>query len=570
MLEAPEAAAQPRQGAVVVAAKHRSHRHRHFYVYRVYHTCANGGCGLHERTGPGYSKYRSVGLLNDGDKVKIVCQAAGEPVSGLNGTSSDVWDKLANGHWVADYYVDTPGMEGAFTEPIPRCGSSERAVLTTTCSPTSSRPQQLLALCGQSTIDYYALVESIHWSSFGGSSARGAGSLVVPNCEPSCEQGGFTRYRAHLLLGRPRFCAIWQVNEYTRAVVTAKRAPGSLHHIALDPYCGARQLGSFDYRAFDGHYENLTPWLGGHVAVLVEPQYPHTATAMTRLVGALDRAWSYYAAETGRLPAQGNPMIPNDTLNGRDVIAEVSSTPSNCVGCTYAGDDGTEILNCPGSGPSCDYFEYGYDEVAEHDLFDQIPFYELGHSFWFWSPQLLFQKPSGAPSTWQDPALFGQAVWMRFASMAAARVGGAPPFATQTPFSLYQYEVSSLAGEYEADTRLTFADTLAQDKAPGTQMCGSAYCTGTDLWASLMMQLAARHGGDAFISRFWRDVSGEPPETSNAGEVTNWERAASEAACTDLSSVFYTRWGFPRPDGSVTTRPPASTVPEPVGSCGTG
>jgi hypothetical protein len=42
---------------------------------------------------------------------------------------------------------------------------------------------------------------------------------------------------------------------------------------------------------------------------------------------------------------------------------------------------------------------------------------------------------------------------------------------------------------------------------------------------------------------------------------------ASYAACTDLSSVFYVRWGFPRPDGSVTPRPPADTVPEPSGSC---
>ena len=85
-------------------------------------TCANGGCGLHVRKGPGYSHYASVGLLHDGEKVRIVCQAVGEPVSGLNGTSSDVWDRLTDGHWVADYYVDTPGVEGAFSPPIPRCG----------------------------------------------------------------------------------------------------------------------------------------------------------------------------------------------------------------------------------------------------------------------------------------------------------------------------------------------------------------------------------------------------------------------------------------------------------------
>jgi hypothetical protein len=49
--------------------------------------------------------------------------------------------------------------------------------------------------------------------------------------------------------------------------------------------------------------------------------------------------------------------------------------------------------------------------------------------------------------------------------------------------------------------------------------------------------------------------------------MANWEQTASYASCTDLSSVFYVRWGFPRPDGSVTPRPPADAVPEPSGSC---
>jgi len=49
--------------------------------------------------------------------------------------------------------------------------------------------------------------------------------------------------------------------------------------------------------------------------------------------------------------------------------------------------------------------------------------------------------------------------------------------------------------------------------------------------------------------------------------VTNWVKDASYAACADLSSVFYMRWGFPRPDGTVTSRPPAAAVPEPQGRC---
>jgi hypothetical protein len=61
-----------------------------------------------------------------------------------------------------------------------------------------------------------------------------------------------------------------------------------------------------------------------------------------------------------------------------------------------------------------------------------------------------------------------------------------------------------------------------------------------------MMRLAARYGDQAFVERFFRSVDRLPPATSTAGAVANWVKAASEAACADLSTVFYDRWGFPR------------------------
>ena len=98
-----------------------------------------------------------------------------------------------------------------------------------------------------------------------------------------------------------------------------------------------------------------------------------------------------------------------------------------------------------------------YQEIARHDLYSQIPFYELGRSFWFWSPQLQFQAPD------QDPVVTGFAVWMRFRSMEAAHVKGAP-FKGVTPFPEFASQVEALAGQYEADPSLTFADTLALAK----------------------------------------------------------------------------------------------------------
>jgi hypothetical protein len=302
---------------------------------------------------------------------------------------------------------------------------------------------------------------------------------------------------------------------------------------------GARELPPISYTGLDGHTETLTPWQGQSVSVLVESP-ERDPVVMSNLVGALDAAWNYYAATTGRSPSSLR------SLNGRDEIAEVSSIPAGCAACSYLGATGTDILNT--------YFEPMYQQIAKSNLYDQIPFYELGRTFWFWSPQLQFHSPD------QDPVVTGYAVLMRFESMAAAGVSGAP--FNGTPFVTFQSQVAALAGQYEANPSLTFAQTLALDKSPG------AY-GGTDFWASLMMQLAARHGGQKFLNRFFSDVARLPAASSTAGAVTNWVKAASYAACTDLSSVFYVRWGFPRPDGSVTARPAASAVPEPTsGACG--
>jgi serralysin len=320
---------------------------------------------------------------------------------------------------------------------------------------------------------------------------------------------------------------------------SAPCAPGACSNLGTGAQGGGNRVEELPpilYTAIDGHTETLIPWQGRHVSVLVEPGVTRDPQVMGKLVGALDRAWDYYEATTGRVPGTAH------SLNGRDEVAEVTSTCG--AGCTYIGATGTEILTS--------YFESMYQEIAEHDLYNQIPFYELGRSFWFWSPQLEFQAPD------QDPVVTGFAVWMRFRSMAAAHVKGAP--FNGIPFATFSFQVEALAGQYEANPSLTFAETLAMDRSPGLY-------GGTDFWASLMMQLAERHGGQKFVERFWHHASDLPAASSTTDAVTNWVQDASYAACADLSSVFYERWGFPRPDGSVTPRPLASTVPEPKGHC---
>jgi len=90
-----------------------------YFVHHVSGTCRDGACGLTLRAGPGYSGYAAVGGLPEGGEADVVCQAMGQTVS--NGyASSAVWDRLTNGDWASDFYIDTPNI-GAFSPPIPQC-----------------------------------------------------------------------------------------------------------------------------------------------------------------------------------------------------------------------------------------------------------------------------------------------------------------------------------------------------------------------------------------------------------------------------------------------------------------
>nr|WP_261993974.1 peptidase [Streptomyces sp. t39] len=64
---------------------------------------------LNVRSGPG-TNYRLIKVLPYGASVPINCQTPGETVTGPYGTSN-IWDNIANGQFVADAYVRT-GSDG--------------------------------------------------------------------------------------------------------------------------------------------------------------------------------------------------------------------------------------------------------------------------------------------------------------------------------------------------------------------------------------------------------------------------------------------------------------------------
>ena len=96
------------------------------YLYNVFHTCrGHPACGLNLRSGPG-TNYAVVGQLSNKEQVEIVCQTAGQAETNSNGITTDVWDKLAQGSYVTDLYIDTPGSpisstSSGFTSFIPQC-----------------------------------------------------------------------------------------------------------------------------------------------------------------------------------------------------------------------------------------------------------------------------------------------------------------------------------------------------------------------------------------------------------------------------------------------------------------
>lgn len=87
-----------------------------FYVVG---TCAATRCKLYERLEPNRDRPH-VGEWRDGEVVKIVCQIEGDRiVHPVTGDSTFVWNKLDNGHYVTDLFVQTPG--DPWTHGLPRC-----------------------------------------------------------------------------------------------------------------------------------------------------------------------------------------------------------------------------------------------------------------------------------------------------------------------------------------------------------------------------------------------------------------------------------------------------------------
>lgn len=277
--------------------------------------------------------------------------------------------------------------------------------------------------------------------------------------------------------------------------------------------------GLVSYTSFNGGLYTLKPWLGRNIVVLTPNSTSYQTNIMTRVIVALDKAYDFYESATAHSP----PSSSSTTLLGRDTIAVVNSTCG--AGCSEVGFTGIEILN--------QYFQILYSAVASANQYDQVLFYEFGRNFWFYTPQLAYQ---GADI---DPVVTGYAVYMRFLSMAAAGVAGAPY--NGSTFTSFATAVTNLMDTYVRTPSLNWTNTFRISTAPPNALG----LGGTDLIASLLMHIGRDFGGPRFALDFWKQAGFRPPAQGTLEAANNFVLTACAATGVNLTHVFATTWKWP-------------------------
>lgn len=272
-----------------------------------------------------------------------------------------------------------------------------------------------------------------------------------------------------------------------------------------------------DYTTFDGKKLKLHAWRGKHVAFLTKEE-GLDAKLMAGLCDTFDKVQAYYRDATGRDPQKAKH------LDGLATVAEVDQTCG--AACGYLGATGIELT------PGC--FTDLYSGWQTNGTVDQALPYEFGRNFWFYSPQLAYQKPVSDRSV-----VTGYAVFMRMMALdaAGAKLG---PFRDKSGAEFRQI-MESLVDLYEADKTLTWDNTLKVDAAPKNPLG----LNGTDLFASFCLRLARDHGGREFVKRLWHAAGELPKAATTQDAVDNFVIAASRGAKKDLGPHFADRWRWP-------------------------
>ena len=106
---------------------------------------------------------------------------------------------------------------------IPALASAGARRVVGNCTKSQVRPAAIILACA----DANRSLTHLHWSSFGGTTARGSGRYEVNDCTPNCAAGRFHSYPIGLVLSNARPCPDGR-DDYRSATIsfTSTRMPG--------------------------------------------------------------------------------------------------------------------------------------------------------------------------------------------------------------------------------------------------------------------------------------------------------------------------------------------------------
>lgn len=101
--------------------------------------------------------------------------------------------------------------------------SAASPMKVTNCSKAVSKPKSITLTCA----DANTALNKLSWSSFGGATAKGKGTLVVDLCEPNCASGKNASYPASVVATGSKKCRGVRVYTKLALTFTGSKKPGS-------------------------------------------------------------------------------------------------------------------------------------------------------------------------------------------------------------------------------------------------------------------------------------------------------------------------------------------------------
>lgn len=267
-----------------------------------------------------------------------------------------------------------------------------------------------------------------------------------------------------------------------------------------------------------GHSTMLYPWEGEHI-VLLTTKNGLDRKVMATFLDRLDSGWKYYADVIGQSPRGGKQ------IRGKATIAAVPDGKLTCgYGCGLIGAAGIEVTG---------FYATDHPLVARKpEAFPHYYFYEMGRNYF------VFGDRHSAFTT-------GFAVFMRYCCMDALEC--------KDEDARTREQIERAEALY-AKSDLTFLQAFTTQGGMGEKAPRLRGVAGPSdqpvMYASAMLKLRKDHGGDAWVRRFFRQLTLCPqvkPDTPARAlqQSMMWLVAASVAAGEDLTPLFVDRWRFP-------------------------